>query len=87
MYSEITWLVLYCYTVMCGANNDDVLLLSNSLFILGFAGLEFSIGILLLIVFKNIIKTINLGDSEEELKKINFFEKKKLNLQKARWKS
>jgi hypothetical protein len=72
---------------MCGANNDDILLVSNSLFILGFAGLEFSIGILLLIVFKNIMKTINISDSDEEFKKINLFEKKKLNLQKAMWKN
>jgi hypothetical protein len=72
---------------MCGANGDDIVLVSNSLFILGFAGLEFSIGILLLIIFKNIMKTININDNDEEFKKINLFEKKKLNLQKAVWKN
>ena len=85
MYSELTWLVLYCYTITCGAVNDDIILISNSLFILGFAGLEFSIGILLLIIFKNIIKTINLNDGDSDFKKISLFEKKKINAQKAVW--
>lgn len=53
MYSEITWLCLYCLTIFLGSINDDISLLSTSFFILAFAGVEFSFGFLLVIMFKN----------------------------------
>ena len=55
-YSELTWVILYCYVLMQGSINDDIVLLSTSIFILGLAGLEYSIGIILLMIFKNINK-------------------------------
>lgn len=55
--SEITWLVIYNYLILIGSINDDLTPLSSSFFVLGFAGLEFSIGMLLVIIFKKIIKS------------------------------
>ena len=65
-YSELTWIVLYCYVLIQGSINDDIVLLSTSIFILGLAGLEYSVGILLLLIFKNINKTMNLNDNNEK---------------------
>lgn len=53
IYSELIWLTLYCISIICGAVNDEITLVSNTFFILGLAGLEFSIGFLLLVLFKN----------------------------------
>lgn len=38
--------------------------MSTSFFILGFAGLEFSLGMLLIIIFKKILKLENFNESE-----------------------
>lgn len=54
--SEMTWLVLYNYFLMAGSINDDITLISTGFFILAFAGLEFCIGMLLIIIFKKILK-------------------------------
>jgi hypothetical protein len=39
--------------LVTGAINDEITLATNTFFILGFAGVEFSFGFLLLILFKN----------------------------------
>lgn len=54
--SEITWIVLYNYVILVGSINDDITIMSCCFFLLGFAGLEFSIGMLLVIIFKKILK-------------------------------
>lgn len=46
--------------VLLGAIYCDITLLSMSFFILGVAGLEFSIGILLSILYKNLNESLNL---------------------------
>lgn len=71
--------MLYCYTVFTGASNNDITLISNSFFVLGFASLEFSVGLLLLIIFKNNMKSINLSD-ENINEQANVFSMKKNNL-------
>lgn len=53
LFSEIVWVVLYVLTVFYGTLTDDINLYSLSFFLLALAGLEFSIGILLLVLFKN----------------------------------
>lgn len=52
-FSEITWVVLYSMSICIGLLNDDITALTLSFFILGIAGIEFSIGFLILILFKN----------------------------------
>lgn len=54
--SEIAWLILYNYVLLIGSLNDDITMLSTCFLLLGFAGLEFSIGMLLVIIFKKILK-------------------------------
>jgi hypothetical protein len=46
--------------ILLGAIYCDITLLSMSFFILGVAGLEFSIGILLSILYKNLNESLNL---------------------------
>ena len=53
LFSEIVWVVLYVLTIFYGTLTDDINLYSLSFFLLALAGLEFSIGILLLVLFKN----------------------------------
>lgn len=81
-YSEITWLTLYCFSILISSINDDINLMSNTFFILGLAGLEFSFGFLLLILFKNfnisliLIKDNNLMNNFLfNSKKLNFLNK------------
>jgi len=77
-YSEIIWTILYCYCLLLSAVNDDIILISSSIFILGLAGLEYSIGIIILLIFKNINKSLDFEDSDNDLYNHNIFTKKNL---------
>lgn len=61
-YSELIWIVLYCNVLIQGSINNDINLISSSIYILGFAGLEYSIGIILIIMFKTVNKSLNLNN-------------------------
>lgn len=80
-YSEVTWLVLYCFSTLVASINNDINIMSNTFFILGLAGLEFSFGFLLLILFKNFNISLNLINSKNlsqyylNSKNINFYNK------------
>ena len=69
-YSEIIWIILYCDILLQGAINDDLNLLSTSIFILGLAGLEYSVGILLISLYKNINNTLDLYNLKNNNTKI-----------------
>jgi NADH:ubiquinone oxidoreductase subunit K len=75
IYSEIVWVVLYCYTVILGTINDDLVLTSTSFFLLALAGLEFCIGFIITILFRNFKKSFGFSDSLD----INFKNNKKKN--------
>lgn len=60
LYSEIVWVVLYSYTTVVGTINDDLILTSTSFFLLALAGLEFCIGFIITIFFKNFKKSFDL---------------------------
>lgn len=62
IFSEITWVIAFCYTVISSINSNEINLFSNSFFIIGFASIEFSIGLLLVIIFKSNMKSINLDE-------------------------
>jgi hypothetical protein len=47
--------------------------MSTSIFILGLAGLEYSIGILLLTLFKNLNNTLEINNLNKNQKKTNVF--------------
>lgn len=60
LYSEIVWVVLYGYTAVTGVINDDLILTSTSFFLLALAGLEFCIGFLIIVFYKNFKKSFDL---------------------------
>lgn len=62
LYAELTWLVLYGLSILVGAQIDDITTTSMTFFILGFGGLEFAIGLMIVVMTKN----FNISD------KLNF---------------
>lgn len=60
LYSEVVWVILYSYTTIVGTINDDLILTSTSFFLLALAGLEFCIGFIITIFFRNIKKSFDL---------------------------
>lgn len=83
--SELTWLALYSLSVLLGAIYCDITLLSTSFFILGVAGLEFSFGILLTILYKNLNESLNI-DNNNKANNQNIFDKNfKSPIEKTNW--
>lgn len=72
--SELIWILLYCLGALLGSIYNDITLLSMSFFILGIAGLEFSIGILISILYKNLNESLNL-DLNNKFNNQNIFDK------------
>lgn len=68
LYSGIVWVILYAYTVSLGSISNDINIIGMSFYILALAGLEFSIGILLLIIFKNNNKSLSLDNNSTKNK-------------------
>ena len=60
LFSECVWLIVYSFSVLIGLNLEDLNLISNTFFVLGLAGIEFSIGFLLLILFKKFNISFNV---------------------------
>ena len=56
------WVVLYSYTTITGTINDDMILSSTSFFLLALAGLEFCIGFIIVIFFRNFKKSFTLDN-------------------------
>jgi NADH:ubiquinone oxidoreductase subunit K len=77
LYSEVMWVILYGYTAVVGTINDDIILTSTSFFLLALAGLEFCVGFIITIFFRNFRKSFDLDTTS------NFSDKntvKKLSL-------
>ncbi len=81
----MTWLVLYCYSVLCGGINDDITLFSLSFYLLGLAGLEFCTAFLLIINFKNFNKSLSFTDEIKLWNQYMFSKNMKLNVKKFIW--
>lgn len=86
-YSELTWIIIYCYTLVLGAINDDITLLSSSIFILGLAGLEYGLGIMLIIIFKNVNSRLDFNDLDYEKKLYNIYNNSNLYVNRYIWKN
>ncbi len=76
LYSEIVWVVLYSYTTVMGTINDDLILTSTSFFLLALAGLEFCIGFIITIFFRNFKKSFDLDllnniSNKNDIKKLS----------------
>jgi hypothetical protein len=63
---------------MQGAINDDIILISSGIFILGLAGLEYSVGIILLLIFKNINKKLDFDETDNDLYNHNIYKNNNL---------
>ena len=70
------WVVLYSYTTVVGTINDDLIITSTSFFLLALAGLEFCIGFVITIFFRNFKKSLDLDSTptltnDKTLKKVS----------------
>lgn len=72
--------------MILGSINDDVTLLSTSIFLLGFAGIEYGIGILLLLMFKQINKKTDFDDSDNSTYNHNIYSNSNIYLNRYIWK-
>jgi NADH:ubiquinone oxidoreductase subunit K len=68
LYSEIVWVVLYSYVTVTGTINDDLILTSTSFFLLALAGLEFCVGFIISIFYRNYKKSFDLDNFNESTK-------------------
>jgi len=84
-YSELSWIILYCYILMQGSINDDITLLSTSIFILGLAGLEYGIGIIVLMMFKTINKKLDFDETDNDLYNHNIYSNNNLYINRYIW--
>lgn len=53
IFSETVWVIIYTLSCVLGIINDDIVIMSLTFLCLGLAGLEFSIGILLITLYKS----------------------------------
>ena len=79
LYSEIMWVILYSYTVIGGIINDELVLTSTSFFLLALAGLEFCIGFILSIFFRNFKKSLDLSFNDGSSLDKNLVKKLSIN--------
>lgn len=82
LYSEIVWVVLYGYTAIVGTINDDIILTSTSFFLLALAGLEFCVGFIIIIFFRNFKKSFGLDNLDNYT---NIYKIKNLSLNRYIW--
>ena len=84
-YSELSWIILYCIVLINGSINDDINLLSTSIFILGLAGIEYGIGILILLVFKQINNKTDFDESDNSIYNHNIYSNKNIYVNRYIW--
>ena len=63
-YFWVDWDIQYSYTAVVGTINDDVVLTSTSFFLLALAGLEFCIGFIITIFYRNFKKSFGLDTAK-----------------------
>lgn len=73
LISELCWVAIYSYTTVMSGFTDDLTLLTLTFLILGLAGLEFSLGFILVVVLNFFLKSNETQDSKK--KPGNKFEK------------
>jgi NADH:ubiquinone oxidoreductase subunit K len=70
LLSEFCWTVIYAYATLLSGYTDDITLLTLTFFILGLAGLEFSIGFVLTIVLNFFFKKNDLTTKKDKTLKL-----------------
>jgi len=80
--SEFLWITLYVWSVFMAYTNDDLSVLSLSLFFLVFSAIEISVGLMIILVQKNVFKSISFNTNSSKSNfnvfkyKRNFYSKK-----------
>ena len=85
LYSEIMWIVLYVLTLVYGNINDDINLYSLSFFLLALAGLEFSFGLLIVVLFKTVKYNFDFAQNSTQTNQFFRSNVKKLRINKYMW--
>ena len=83
--SELVWIVLYIISILVGSIYSDITLLSMSFFILGIAGLEFSLGILLIVLYKNLNESLDIDMNNKTNNKDIYDKNFKISINKINW--
>lgn len=80
LFAELTWLVLFVISSTVGSIINDITSTSITFFILGFGGLEFVIGLMLVVLMRNL--NISLNNNENLVKIENFQQQSAYNTKK-----
>ena len=79
------WIILYVLSLLYGSINDDINLYSISFFLLALAGLEFSFGLLVVVLFKTIRFNFDFVSNDNYTNKFFKNNVKKLRINKYIW--
>lgn len=79
------WIILYVLSLLYGSINDDINLYSISFFLLALAGLEFSFGLLLVVLFKTIRFNFDFVSNDNYTNQFFKNNVKKLRINKYIW--
>jgi len=63
LFAELTWLVLFVLSSTVGSIINDITSTSITFFILGFGGLEFVVGLMLIVLMRNLNVVMSNNDS------------------------
>lgn len=85
IFSEVSWILLFTLSVLYGVHNDDLTLITLSFFLLGFAGVEFVVAYLLIVLFKKYNLDLTFHQNEVKFNNFIMFNLKKLNTAKINW--
>ncbi len=77
-FSELTWVILYLLIIIVGSLIDDASLTSLSFFIFALAGLEFSLGFMIIIIFRSFNISLYFSLDLNKKNDINFKNTNKL---------
>jgi len=79
------WIILYVLSLLYGSINDDINLYSISFFLLALAGLEFSFGLLVVVLFKTIRFNFDFVSNDNYTNQFFKNNVKKLRINKYIW--
>ena len=84
LYSELTWLLLFVLSTIIGSQINDIISMSFTFFILGFGGLEFVVGLMLVVLMKNI--NVGLTQNNSDVTQNLFFSNESIgNITTKKW--
>ena len=82
--AELLWITLYVLVLYIGFVYDNLNLLSLTFFFLIFSAVEFSVGLVILLLQHLFLRTLNLSDSDNNIFKFSHRYFQKLNINRLR---